>query len=447
MGVINRLRGIERPRVVVLGLDGVPFSLIDAHPDRFEHLSSLIDEGSATSIESVVPPESSASWPCITTGMNPGETGVYGLVDRELGTYQTYFTASGDVQVPHVWDYVANADLDATVVNVPVTHPPQRNLQRMIAGFLAPDIDRAVYPRSLAETLRSLGYRIDVDATLARDGDITAFLENAYETIDARFEAFAHFIDLQDWDLFVGVFMAPDRVNHFLYGEYLEDGPHLEDFLAFYEQLDTYIGALRSRLPDDTTLMVVSNHGFDRLHYEVQVNRWLRETDWLTYDDTSPSDLADIDEATKAYSLQPGRFYLNLVGREAEGIIAEEEYELVRDQLKEALLQWSGPEGESVIDRVVTRESVYRGPHVDLAPDVIAIPSPGFDLQASFKGEGPIFERTNRTGMHRAADACLIIDQPAIELSQATVFDVAPTILSMLNIEFERGDFDGVSLS
>ncbi len=446
MGVIDRLRGVERPRVVVLGMDGVPYSLLTEHPARFEHLTSLIEDGSATSIDGVIPPESSASWPSLTTGMNPGETGVYGLLDRELDTYQTYITESGDVQVPHVWDYVTQAERQATVINVPVTHPPQRNLQRMVAGFLAPDIERAVYPRSLASILESLDYRIDVDATLARDGNMRGFLENAYETIDARFEAFAHFLDMQDWDLFFGVFMTPDRVNHFLYGDYLDGGPFREDFLSFYEQLDTYIGALRSRLPADTVLLVVSNHGFSSLTHEVQTNRWLRESGWLTYQTESPTDLTDIGDQTQAYALPPGRFYLNLADREPRGTVAEHEYELVRDRLREALLDWTGPNGEQVIDSVVTRERVYRGRHVDLAPDLVAIPAAGFELQASFKGDGPTFMTSNRTGMHKLQDACLLIDRPDIDLSQATIFDVAPTILSMLGIEFERGEFDGVRL-
>ncbi|MFW6153432.1 MAG: alkaline phosphatase family protein, partial [Halobacteriota archaeon] len=333
-----------------------------------------------------------------------------------------------------------------TVVNVPVTHPPQRNLQRMVAGFLAPDIERAVYPQRLAEVLRALDYRIDVDATLAQDGDLQAFLEDAYETLDARFEVFAHFIDLDDWDLFVGVFMTPDRVNHFLYGDYLDDGPFREDFLAFYEQLDTYVGAIRSRLAEDVTLVIVSDHGFDRLEHEVQVNHWLEERGWLDYDDTEPTDLVDVSGRTRAYSLAPGRFYLNLEDREPRGRVPETEYEPVRDALADELLDWTGPEGRPVIDRVVRRESVYRGPHLDLAPDLVAIPASGFDLKAAFEHGRPQFTPTTRTGMHRVGDAALLIDDPTVELEEASIYDVTPTILRLLGLEGDRGAFDGVSL-
>ncbi|MFP4590239.1 MAG: alkaline phosphatase family protein [Halobacteriales archaeon] len=446
MAMFDRFRQSPPGRVALLGLDGVPHSLVQAHAHRFEHLADLFEAGSATRIRSVVPPESSAAWASLSTGVNPGETGVYGLVDRETGSYGTYVTASNDVQAPRVWDRAAEADRPATVVNVPTTYPPPRNLQRMVSGFLAPDIERAVHPGGLASTLRNLGYVIDVDATLGREGDLAAFLEAAYDTLDARFEAFAHFIDLDDWDLFAGVFMTPDRVNHFLYGQYLEDGPLRDDFLAFYEQLDTYLGALRSRLPDDVTLLLASDHGFGPLEYEVDANAWLRSRDWLDYDADEPKVLADVDDRTRAYALAPGRFYLNLAGREPRGAVAEEEYEVVRAALAEELRDWHGPDGDPVVEEVLLREDHYRGPHLDLAPDLVALPAPGFDLTASFDPEPAVFRTTPRTGTHRVEDAFLAIDRPDVDLDGVGPYHVAPTVLDLMDVAYERSEFDGASV-
>lgn len=446
MGVIDRLRGGTDDRVAVIGLDGVPFSLLSNHPDRFDNLGALLDDGSGAAMDSVLPPESSTTWPSLTTGKNPGETGVYGLVDREVNSYGTYVTSGGDVQAPRFWDVATEADRAATVLNVPLTHPPQRNLQRMVAGFLAPDLERATYPRELTGTLESLGYRLDVDATLARSGDLEGFLEDAFATLDARFTAFSHFIGLDDWDLFVGVFMTPDRVNHFLYGDYLDGGEHREDFLAFYEQLDTYLGAIRSTLPSDVTLMVVSDHGFSRLKYEVQVNQWLRDRGWLTYDAEPPADLADIGPGTRAYSLAPGRIYLNLEGREPEGGVPDAEYQVVREELREDLLAWSDPRGQPVAAEVVPRESIYRGPHVDLAPDLVVVPTEGFDLKAAFEPPGDVFRETVRTGMHRPEDAAFVVDRPGASLREASIYDVAPTALTALDVGYARAAFDGATV-
>ncbi len=445
MALMDRLRDEGAPRVAVFGLDGVPYSLIADNPERFEHLTALLERGAGGPLEGLLPPESSATWPAVTTGVNPGETGVFGLLDRDVHSYETYVTTGNDVQAPQLWDRVTAADRSASVINVPMTNPPQRNLQRMVSGFLAPDIERASHPKALAPQFNALDYRIDVDATLGSDGDVTSFLEDAYETVDARFEAFAHVIDQDDWDLFFGVFMTPDRVNHFLYGDYLDNGPYREDLLAFYEQLDTYLGALRNRLPDDVHVAVVSEHGFTRLEYEVNVNAWLAEEGWFHLEAGSEATLDDIGAEARAYALPPGRIYLNLEGREPRGTVPDTEYEVVRNRLREALLDWEAPDGTAVLEAVHPRESLYRGQHVAMGPDLVAEPTPGFDLKAPFDTTGQIFSQSDRTGMHLPRDGTFLLDVPEADLEAASLYDVAPTLLTLLEIEFDRSDLDGSS--
>jgi len=115
MGLFERLRGDDGPRVAFIGIDGVPYSLLAEHSDRFPNLTALGEEGAGGAIDSIVPPESSACWPALTTGVNPGETGVYGFQDRENGSYETYVPMGRDVQATRLWDRVTDADRKATV--------------------------------------------------------------------------------------------------------------------------------------------------------------------------------------------------------------------------------------------------------------------------------------------------------------------------------------------
>ncbi|WP_135819837.1 alkaline phosphatase family protein [Halostella litorea] len=446
MGLFDRIRGDDAPRVAFFGIDGVPYSMLSDHFDEFENLAALADEGSAGPIDSIVPPESSACWPSLTTGKNPGETGVYGFQDREVGSYDTYVPMGRDVQADRVWDRVQADGRDATVMNVPVTFPPQRNVQRMVSGFLSPAIDKAAYPDDLAEYLQGIDYKIDANAKLGHDEDKSAFIENAHETLDARFEAFKHYIEQDDWDLFFGVFMTTDRVNHFLYKHYERDGEYKQEFLEFYRKLDDYLGQLRGMLADDVTMMVASDHGFTSLDYEVHFNEWLEQEGWLEYADDDHEELGDIADDTKAYSLIPGRFYINLEGREPRGSVPEDEYEAVRDELKEKLESLEGPDGNPVADRVVEKEAAFRGDHDDIAPDLTVIPNYGFDLKAGFKGHDAVFDTGPRNGMHSFDNATLFVDDPDATISEVDLFDLTPTILDLMDVDYDRGEFDGASI-
>jgi len=253
-----------------------------------------------------------------------------------------------------------------------------------------------------------------------------------------------NYIRADDWDLFFGVYMTTDRVNHFLFEDYERDGPDREAFLDFYRTLDGYIGEIRAALPEDVTLVVASDHGFTTLDYEVDCNAWLAEQGWLSYRD-EPEELADIADETRAYSLSPGRFYLNLAGREPRGSVPEDEYEQTRRELAAGLESMAGPDGRPVVDRVVTREEAFRGDHTGIAPDLVAIPTDGFDLKAGFDGADEVFSTGPRTGMHTFDDACLFVDSERATIDDADLYDIAPTLLTLLGVEFDRGSFDGAS--
>ncbi|AFZ73695.1 alkaline phosphatase family protein [Natronobacterium gregoryi] len=446
MGLFDRLRGDGAPRVAFIGIDGVPYSLLAENEELFPNIASLADDGSAGEISSIVPPESSACWPALTTGTNPGETGVYGFQDREVGTYETYVPMGREVQADRVWDRVQEAGRQATVMNVPVTFPPQRNVQRMVSGFLSPGLEKAAHPDGFREYLEDIEYRIDVNPKLGHQEDKVEFVEDAHATVDARFEAFQQYVEEDDWDLFFGVFMTTDRVNHFLFKDYAEDGEYKDEFLEFYQKIDDYIGRLREALPEDVTMIVASDHGFTSLDYEVHFNEWLREEGWLSFTSNTPEELADIADETTAYSFIPGRFYINLEGREPRGSVAEEEYDDVRDELKADILDLEAPDGRQVVDRVVEKEEAFRGDHDDIAPDLVAIPRAGFDLKSGFTADSEVFTRGPRNGMHSFDDTTLLIDHPGANIDGADLLDIAPTILDLMDVEYSRGEFDGASL-
>jgi Uncharacterized conserved protein len=445
MGLFDRLRASDNPRVAFIGIDGVPFSLIEDNPERFPNLTAIASDGAGSAIDSIVPPESSACWPALTTGVNPGSTGVYGFQDREIGSYDTYVPMGRDVQATRLWDRVTDAGMQASVMNVPVTFPPQRNVQRMVSGFLSPGIDKAAAPEEFRQYLEDDGYLIDANARLGHDDDKTEFIENANRTLERRQSAFMNYLTADDWDLFFGVFMTTDRVNHFLFEHYEKDGEYREEFLDFYETLDGYIGEIRETIPDDVTLMVASDHGFTTLEYEVNCNEWLRRHDWLDYQ-SDPEGLEDIADDARAYSLIPGRFYLNLEDREPNGVVPEADYESVRDELRADLEEMEAPDGQPVARRVVDGEVAFDGDHAEIAPDLVIIPENGYDLKSGFSEKDDVFGTGPRNGMHSFENTSLFIDSDEATIGDADLLDIAPTILEFLDIEQDAAEFDGRSL-
>ena len=105
-----------------------------------------------------------------------------------------------------------------------------------------------------------------------------------------------------------------------------------------------------------------------------------------------------------------------------------------------------GPDGDPVCARVVEKEDAFRGDHDDIAPDLVAIPNHGFDLKAGFKGDDEVFGEGPRNGMHSFDNASLFVDDPGATIDDADLYDIAPTILDLLEIEYERTEMDGGSL-
>ncbi|HCA47246.1 MAG TPA: nucleotide pyrophosphatase, partial [Armatimonadetes bacterium] len=162
--MLRWLRRTPDPKVLVIGLDGVPHSLLTKLIDGGEvpNLAAIAASGELRCAESTQPTVSCAAWTSFTTGVNPGAHGVYGFVDRTPGTYQQYITGSNYVRSPQIWRTLSDRGRRVIVMNVPVSTPPPEVNGFLVSGFLAPSLDGATHPRELRRRLERHGYRIDI---------------------------------------------------------------------------------------------------------------------------------------------------------------------------------------------------------------------------------------------------------------------------------------------
>lgn len=449
MGLFGRKGGKTKGRkVVVVGIDGVPFSFLQGQiqAGRMARFARLVEGGSLKRMNSVIPTVSSVAWSSYMTGKNPGKHNIYGFVDRHPNPYEVYIPNSSSMKGETLWEILSRHGKRVIVINVPVTYPPRPVNGLLVSGFLATRLEKAVYPQSLGQTLKDLDYRIDVDAWKAHE-DTDAFLEDVNQTLESRIKTTFYLMEKEDWDFFQIHIMETDRINHFLW-EHWESGDegYASAFQTFYERIDGFLGEMEERLDGDTELIVLSDHGFCTLKKEVFLNRWLEDHGYLQLRPSEKRTFKDIENGSRAYSLIPGRLYVNLKGREEHGgVDSGDEYEEVRQQLMSELSRVKDPDtGERIVGAVHRREELYHGASFEQAADLVVVPEDGYDLKGNLDSDtlthkGPI------VGMHTFDDAALYIRGREIGAEHFSIVDVMPTLLTMMDVSVPA-DVDGTSV-
>lgn len=438
-----------RKRVVAIGLDGVPFTylrgLLDA--GALPNLRAIVDEGAMVQMDTTVPNVSSVAWASFMTGQNPGKHNIYGFIDRPPGSLKVFIPTSREMRSPALWELLSQAGKRVFAMNVPVTYPPRAVNGIVVGCFLSPSVEKAAPNEVVAQALKRLDYCVDADPWRAHE-DKDAFLPHLDEVFERRIEAMRYFWRQEPWDFFMAHIMETDRLHHFFWEEMEHGHPtYGPAFRDFYERVDAVLGEVRTWLDDDTTLIVLSDHGFCSIRQEVYVNTWLHDAGYLRYRTEAPRSLEDMAGDSLAYSLDPGRIFLNLEGREPEGRVKPgPEAERLRAELAEAALTMTDPtSGEPIVERVFTREELYHGPHAHLAPDLVLATREGFDPKGVFGKPDLTHKGEVLVGMHTTPDALLYVQHVDAIERRPFITDVAPTILELLDVPVPD-DMDGTAL-
>jgi predicted AlkP superfamily phosphohydrolase/phosphomutase len=426
-------------RIVVLAIDGTPHSLLVRliADGVMPNLAKLVPAGSLRRIRSVFPTVSNCAWTSFMTGKDPGGHHVYGFVDRVPESWEIFLPTARDRAGEAIWERLSRQGRRVCVINVPGTYPPVPVNGVMVTDFMTPSVEKLSLDPHVVDVLKSLRYRIDVDGWQGRK-DPDALVRDVHDVIDARFRVAFHFLRQEPWDFFMTHVMAVDRLQHFLW-EQQEKGEAKwrAAFLDVYRKVDANIGLVLDEIRDDAEFVVLSDHGFCAIKREVQVNRWLEEQGWLVLkpERDPKAYLRNVDAArTRAYSLIPGRIFVNLKGREPGGTVEPgADYERLRREIAERLLDLVDPaDGARVIDFVMKREDAYRGGALGGAADLVAHPVNGYDLKGTVVADR-IWQRTALTGMHTYDDAFLLVRgqqaPPAEDLSIVDAHDVVTSLM------------------
>jgi predicted AlkP superfamily phosphohydrolase/phosphomutase len=433
----------------VLSLEGVSHTLLVklAQSGAMPNLVAILAQGDLARMNSVLPAVSSVAWAGFATGMNPGKHGIFGLVDREPNPFSAFYPNSRDLKAPTLWEHLGRAGRKLGVMNVPVTYPPKQINGFMVGCFLSPDLAKATYPVDLAPRLMEMDYRVEPDMGQF-EGDLAGVMTEVGETVARRFSSAFALMKSEPWDYFHLHESCTDRVGHMLLAGW-EDGDQdlAPEFEGFWRKLDSYLGELRQELPPGARLLMMSEAGLMRTKAQVFINHWLEKNGYLHFL-RGGRELMNMHPDSRAYSLEPGRIYINREGREQRGRVQKgKPYDELRDELIHRLSGLMHPEtGEPLTRKVFKREELYAGAQLGRAADIVIDPVPGFELKYNL--DAPKLLAPQPGGATHCYEDAFLFLQNIKRLPDDNTFsilDLSPTIMTLMGLALPQG-MDGQSL-
>jgi predicted AlkP superfamily phosphohydrolase/phosphomutase len=378
---------MSQPKLAVLGLDCAdPALVFETFRSQLPVLDSLLSSGMWGRLRSCDPPITCPAWMVMTTGASPGELGIYGFRNRTDHTYSGLGLATSQwVKKDTVWDVLSRAKRDCITYAVPLTYPPRRLHGCQIGCFLTPGPEsNYTYPLELKEELVKACGDYVPDVRDFRTTDKVGLYKRVLEMTASHASQVKWLLTHKPWDFFMMVEMGPDRMHHGFWKYFdkrhprYEFHPDLQDCMAgYYRHLDASLGKIIESIPDDTWIMVVSDHGIKSMAGGIAFNEWLIKEGYLTLksrpDKLTPIGKCAIDwSRTRAWGDGGyyGRLFLNIKGREPQGTLKPEEVEPFKAELTAKLQAFCDEQGRPLGTRVLRPEQIYEKVE-GIAPDLI----------------------------------------------------------------------------
>jgi predicted AlkP superfamily phosphohydrolase/phosphomutase len=495
-------------KVFVIGIDSATWDLLNPwmQKGKLPNLQRVIGQGVWATLGSTFPPLSPAAWTSMATGKNPGSHGILDHIVRKGRTYDFLPVNSRMRRAKALWQLLSEAGKKVGIINVPLTYPPEEVNGFMISGMYTPSEEHTfTYPPSLIQELQKEigGYTI-FGKRSKENFDLA--LKGYYQVKENRLKACLHLMKNHEWDFFFVVFNSTDFIQH-RFWRFMDSSHPLHEATApqkykdaisdFYHDLDKELVRIFESLNDETTLIIMSDHGAGPLYGYMYLNNWLLAKGLLKLKKSPVTQMKyflfrkgltpfnifklfsklklgatdkaiakvktslardkktlyrfflsyeDIDwKKSKAFALggNLAGIYINLKGRDEQGIVESgEEFDSLKEKIAVELRKIIDPlTGDEVVDKIYDRDQLYSGHYIENIPDIIF--SFKNDLYMSFGmhefASNKIIEPSLWfSGGHRM-NGILVMNgvdiKKGIEISPRKIIDLAPTILYLLGLE------------
>jgi len=473
-------------RILIIGIDGGTWKVLDRLEEEgvMPYLSSLNKSGAKSILKSTELPITAPAWTTFMTGVSPARHGIFEF-NNYNGKYGTYFVTNSHIKYKTIWELLSELGKRIISINVPMTYPPFPVRGQLVTGMLTPGTKVTfTYPPELTDEIREEfpEYRIMTTGAVYSRYGIKRFVSELKKTIQNRVNLAKYLLHSPDWDVAMVHFQSSDIVQHFLYHCIEPEHPLFKPkcrqlALEVYKELDRAIEQLHQWVEKTgkVFLIIMSDHGFKPVTKLVDTNGLLLKHGFLVMKRSSKRVLHEalriakkfdflkinkilikkekrralreaifreigIDfSSTRAFSLNGwvyGNIYINLKGREPQGIVELRDYDDIIDEIKTIFENEVDPETEEKPFKAVKKSEAFgKTDHVE-APDLIIMTDRYYEFsffpfsnpKKYFKHNKP---KTSHTGNHDE-NGILLMSGEGIKqgiFDDANIIDLLPTIL------------------
>jgi len=368
-------------KFICLGLDCAdPKLVFEEFSDFLPNISNLMKKGTYAPLESTIPPITVPAWMSMVTGKDPGELGLYGFQNRLDRSYCNFIVPNASmVKYDTIWQTLSKNGFTSLIIGVPLTYPPKPFKGNIITSFLTPSVkSNYTFPKSLKYEISSwIGqYVFDVDNL--RTIDKKSVLRDVYEMTKKRFEIAFKLIHSKKWDFFMMVEMGTDRMHHAFWAHHDQthfkhnpNSPYKDSIFKYYRYVDKKIGELLTFLPKDVNILIVSDHGVQKMKGGIAINDWLINKGLLNLKQhpSTPTrietliakDMIDWSKTSCwAFGGYYGKLFINVKDRESFGLIRPDKLTSFKTRLEKEILDIREENGKIMDTKIYRPEKIYK---------------------------------------------------------------------------------------
>ena len=434
--------------------------------EELPNMKKLMNQGCYAKLNSTIPPVSIVAWSSITTGKNPADHGVFECLylDKE-DSNRMRVSSSLNMKEKRIWELVSENNKKAISCFVPLTWPLRPYDGILLSGNFTPEGKNFSHPPEIEKEINSvLDKPFLMDIKYFRELSKEQIKDKIRDVSNIHLDVIKYLVKNKEWDFFFGVLTGSDRMNHSFW-RYCDEkhrkyDPHskFKDYLKdYYIFLDKELGKILELLDKDTQVIVLSDHGITRMHNRVSLCDWLIREEYLVLkkgiEIKGPIqlDFSMINwNKTKVFATgaYDGQIFINLKGREPEGIVNIEDYDDIIDELDKKLKKIPGDDGKILDTKIFKKKEFFQGKFKRFAPDIIVyFDDLMYGVNTSIIGNKLLWSPQTALGSDDAGHSRQGIfimgnSKQKGNLGEISYLDIVPTILGKLGMEIPK-EFSG----